>query len=275
MGGYSETAIFRRFGYLNMFNLLYMQAELMDLEAKFRVLVADDVKGISEKPDETREKEFAFDFKRFRESGATINHDQLDAFNSIQGKLEKYNAALLQAADVARLNKPQKDELGFFQGWLATSYEGKPFLKRSEVRTWDDENKLDFVTLLTPPVDDEPLIPWFSNVFLNTYHALFARGSNKNKSYDEESGAVHYSDARLNRANKFLITILASILPIVAIIVLFAVRGTWRRIYVSIGFTTLFAISLATFSSARRLEIFASTAAFAAVEVVFIGSVGP
>jgi hypothetical protein len=73
---------------------------------------------------------------------------------------------------------------------------------------------------------------------------------------------VHYADARLNRVNKFLVTIIASILPIVAIIVLYAVKGTWRRIYVTIGFTTLFAISLAIFSSARRLEIFASTAAY-------------
>lgn len=67
-------------------------------------------------------------------------------------------------------------------------------------------------------------------------------------------------------------TIVASLLPIVAIIVLYAVKGTWRRIYVTITFTALFGIAMAC-TSARKSEIFAATAAFAAVEVVFIGSV--
>jgi hypothetical protein len=88
MGAYSETAIFRRFGYLNMLNLLYLQAELMELEAKFQTICADDAKGISGEP---KEKEYAFDFRRLRESGSTINHDQLDTLQDIQVKLEKYS----------------------------------------------------------------------------------------------------------------------------------------------------------------------------------------
>jgi len=39
------------------------------------------------------------------------------------------------------------------------------------------------------------------------------------------------------------------------------------------GFTTAFGIALMFFTTASRVEMFSSTAAFAAVEVVFIGSV--
>lgn len=37
------------------------------------------------------------------------------------------------------------------------------------------------------------------------------------------------------------------------------------------GFSVLFSISLAIFTSAQRIEIFAATAAFASVQVVFVG----
>jgi hypothetical protein len=45
-----------------------------------------------------------------------------------------------------------------------------------------------------------------------------------------------------------------------------------HRIGLVIVFTTLFALSLALFTGARKVEIFSATAAFAAVEVVYIGS---
>jgi hypothetical protein len=44
------------------------------------------------------------------------------------------------------------------------------------------------------------------------------------------------------------------------------------RIGLMIVFTAIFSVSLAVLTEAKRAEIFAATAAFAAVEVVFIGS---
>jgi predicted RND superfamily exporter protein len=89
---------------------------------------------------------------------------------------------------------------------------------------------------------------------------------------DLETGVLAYNDVYFRRLNKLIVTTVASLLPIVAIIVLYAVKSTWRRIYVAIAFTALFGIAMAC-TNARQSEIFAATAAFAAVEVVFIGSV--
>ncbi|KAH3995500.1 hypothetical protein HBH68_165940 [Parastagonospora nodorum] len=44
------------------------------------------------------------------------------------------------------------------------------------------------------------------------------------------------------------------------------------RIGLVILFTAIFSVALAVFTSARKVEIISATAAFAAVEVVFIGS---
>jgi hypothetical protein len=67
-------------------------------------------------------------------------------------------------------------------------------------------------------------------------------------------------------------TIIAAILLIGAIVGLYIVQKTeWRLIMLSC-FTALFAISVGLLTSARRAEIFGSTAAYAAVLVVFVSS---
>ena len=47
MGAHSEFAIFRRFQTLNMQNLLYMQAEIIHLEADLREIVREDARYVS------------------------------------------------------------------------------------------------------------------------------------------------------------------------------------------------------------------------------------
>jgi hypothetical protein len=42
MGTYPELAIFRRFGALNLQNIIYLQAEITTLEGEFQDIVAED-----------------------------------------------------------------------------------------------------------------------------------------------------------------------------------------------------------------------------------------
>jgi hypothetical protein len=44
MGTYPELAIFRRYGALNLQNLLYLQAELLHLEDKLKIIIQEDNK---------------------------------------------------------------------------------------------------------------------------------------------------------------------------------------------------------------------------------------
>jgi hypothetical protein len=77
----------------------------------------------------------------------------------------------------------------------------------------------------------------------------------------------------LTRVGDAIVAALSSILPTVAILVLFFVRDMLKRIGLVVVFTTLFAFALALFTNSRKIEIFSATAAFAAVEVVYIGTV--
>ncbi|OCL07455.1 hypothetical protein AOQ84DRAFT_364953, partial [Glonium stellatum] len=151
-----------------MFNLLYMQAELTELQAQFEAICVGDSKGSLGLTDT---KEYAINFKRLRESEGTAYNHQLEKFKVIQKKLSKYNKCLCQAAEMSRLGKPQKDDLAWFRRWLGIAHQGKPFLPGTENETW--KNDKDLVTLYFPQPDCGPLLPWFSRLFLDIFHALF------------------------------------------------------------------------------------------------------
>ena len=67
---------------------------------------------------------------------------------------------------------------------------------------------------------------------------------------------------------------LSSLFPIVAIIVLNCVKDPTVRLGLMAVFTVAFSFCLGLFSTARKAEIFSASAAFAAVQVVFIGGNG-
>jgi hypothetical protein len=59
-------------------------------------------------------------------------------------------------------------------------------------------------------------------------------------------------------------------LPISSIIILYFISSMAARLAIVTLFTALFALSLALVTGAKRVEIFAATSAFAAVQVVFL-----
>ena len=90
MGPYQETGIFRRFGPLNMINLLSLQAELIELNATFRNISAED-DGSSD----ANEKNFSSSFRALRESEGSPDFDHYQKLLEIRGKLREYSMATL------------------------------------------------------------------------------------------------------------------------------------------------------------------------------------
>ena len=86
------------------------------------------------------------------------------------------------------------------------------------------------------------------------------------KEVDPESGRVtDYADSRMMKIGDLVgtitVTIFASVLPMLAVIALFYVKDTLKRIGLSISFSAIFGIALRCFTSARLKDIFAATAA--------------
>jgi len=77
----------------------------------------------------------------------------------------------------------------------------------------------------------------------------------------QESNLFHYSDSHVLGAIDILGTVVASMTPLVSIIVLYFVKNPGSRLAILCAFTLAFSMSLALVTKARRIEIFAATAA--------------
>lgn len=82
----------------------------------------------------------------------------------------------------------------------------------------------------------------------------------------------YYAPEKIKRVGDGIVVALSAVLPTLAILVLYFVKNMIKRIGLVILFTAIFAIAMAVLTGAKKIEIFSATAAFAAVEVVYIGS---
>jgi len=91
---------------------------------------------------------------------------------------------------------------------------------------------------------------------------------------DLEGGAHlhHYSDRKLRFAVDVFGSAISSIIPSISIIVLFFVEDLLKRLALVCVFSFVFSICMSLASRARRIEVFGATAAFASVQVVFVGT---
>jgi hypothetical protein len=83
MGSHPEFAIFRRFRALNMKNMLYLQAEIIHLEAELRRLANEDIKHASR-------QEYPYDWWSLSQ-GQEGDMRQWEKVLEIRAKLEKYS----------------------------------------------------------------------------------------------------------------------------------------------------------------------------------------
>ena len=178
------------------------------------------------------------------------------------------------------LPAPEENNLGFLRNWLRGIHQGDNFLKGHEECTWQlpkdrplSERKAlekDLMTLHQGSIEQDALSRALSSSLLNIWNWLRSAPSSNDtgqqqyvlqKSIDPDSGVLHYSEEKLLRFNNILISVVSALMPIVAIVALYFIDSVGGRIGTMAGFTTAFALVLATCTNARRLEIAASTAA--------------
>lgn len=78
---------------------------------------------------------------------------------------------------------------------------------------------------------------------------------------DIESGLTEYKDKTLSTFANVLSTMLAAMLPTICIFVLYFVKSPLSRLGAIMAFSAIFSVTLAIFTKARRVEVFAATAA--------------
>ncbi|WAO95799.1 Hypothetical protein NCS54_01344200 [Fusarium falciforme] len=277
MGDSPETAIFRRFRQLNMLHLLRLQAELHSLEDELIEVIQEDQQ--SDDPDRKDYSRNFFLLKRCAEQGKDF--EQYELMQQIGEKLNKYNTALSAAGAVEGLATPEKRSLEFLRLWLKGAGGGEHFPLGTESTIWESESRAEYVSL-GPKASNDRISSLVRGILLDTYHCFtesFKKVKKRVIKTDPASTAAEphireYNDEKLQAVSDGITAALASLLPTLMIQALYFVKRMLVRIGLVIVFTTIFSVIMSFYPGARKGEVFAAVAGFAAVEVVFIGTTG-
>ena len=132
-----------------------------------------------------------------------------------------------------------------------------------DVEYLDLKNSRDIISL-TPEHNREA----FSQLLINKLSWVLLPTEARQE--QREAGFTMLSDDRVRRTTRVVAVVLASIMPILSIVVLYYVSSSDIRIGLIIVFSILFSGVVALVSEARNVEVMAATAAYGAVLVVFV-----
>lgn len=187
----------------------------------------------------------------------------------IRDKLEDYNTALMTQIKLHQVSGPRQHSINLLQDWLARKKGGNNFLSGVENTPWREEEQRDLVSFSNSTFDvltslvAEKVVPGLVACGLLTKNPMPGQ---------EELGLREWSATSYHRASRAFVVIIATLMPSMATLVLYFVPSMIARILTAMLLSSVFSASMALSTKAKHAEIFSVTAAFAAVQVVFIGS---
>ncbi|KAK8031179.1 hypothetical protein PG990_000913 [Apiospora arundinis] len=279
----TQTGMARKFKRLAALNILYLQAELSHLERELERQRRRDLEtGRRERED------CDWNWLVLSEPALHRGSRQWEVALEIRERLGEYYSALLQYSQMTSLAPPTEeqrkeafeiigssslnDRLGAFQSLDLAGIEGPA--------AYDDENAHDLVLLDGKEEENDILSTWLVEPFFRAVHCLCKRHK-KTLPKDLESGppmaggendfGVHvYSAYHYDFVNRIVGALVGSATPLASMVILYSVKDNNAKIGLVCAFTLLFCLALSTLSKARRIEVFAATAAFGSVQVVWI-----
>ncbi|KAM7204001.1 hypothetical protein V8F33_001972 [Rhypophila sp. PSN 637] len=256
------AGIFKRFDRLAARNLLNIQAELAELQAQLDIFDNDDKISMESLQSLRNWSDYK---KRQAEDPA-----RMELMIKIKEAMKEYREALIFDSTLAAIPPPDRKTLKafrevFFHG-RPNDPDSFPTLGGSSSTVYNDPNDLVAVHRLQ---DLDRL-----TVFVRDHFGYFFQ--HKTPTGGTDIPIVGYaSGQKLSTFVGCLSAILAALLLFGSILALYKTTSPEAKLGLVVLFTSIFAISLSVLTNAKRSEIYGSTAAYAAVLVVFIsGNVG-
>jgi len=290
MAGYTRLAAFmtenhhpilKKYQDLAIRDLLYLQAELCELQ---------DQHTIAARRDETHKDDdrqfYDRDWLHLAASAQKgLGGEQWAIALALRAKLREYYTAMTQYSQVASIPQPKSSERDTLESWIKSSsggacaFLGRDLASIEQPSVYDAIHQNDLAILSDSHGEDDSLTRFMNGPLVTLYHRLFQywkaplpKDPEKPPVGENRSSFHSYEQERVNFITNLLGTTFSSLAPLVSIIVLSFVRNERARLGIVCAFTILFSFTLAIATKARRVEIFAATAAFASVQVVFIGT---
>ncbi|KAF2117249.1 hypothetical protein BDV96DRAFT_490560 [Lophiotrema nucula] len=250
----NESYVFRKFDTLAARNLLNLQSELMVLEEK--------IQRIDEEMRSRHDVEAKVSLRRWEtfqihaQDPNRPEYTKLKLETELEEKIKKYHEALLLQSQIASLKEPSRRVFNTFRSFFYGSFLDTPkpiVLGRAEQMLKDQKD----LVALRPPLDID----------------LLSRTLRNHWPFPGQSYAGHteyFHESTVNLVVAIINILVAAVLLIAPITSLYFISRHGVKLGMIAGFTTLFAVSVGLLTSAKKQEIFAASAAYAAVLVVFV-----
>ncbi|KAH5407240.1 hypothetical protein HBI88_144920 [Parastagonospora nodorum] len=264
-------SVYRGFGYLHARILLQLQDELRVLETDLRDMDELDDNGTNKRVLSSRMK----DETRARKAGKLMS-DRAILLETIHDKLAKYDDFLLKTREINALEKPSDRDYISMRTWFCNM---KPFSYQPEEEFI--KRKRDLVTL-RPNTEwghfDEWIEEGIERLPTRIGRGLFS--GKQSRPGDRNLGVYHYLPSTITKTTTMVMTLIVLVLLIIPIITLYQVTSagkstaTIEAMGILVAFIFLFSVTMGLLTGAKRQELFAASAAHAAVLVVFLGNLG-
>ncbi|KAI3588004.1 hypothetical protein IWW34DRAFT_601883 [Fusarium oxysporum f. sp. albedinis] len=261
--GDQELLIFRRFDDISTRNLLYLQCELLSIEDRLKKWDRNVLKSRN-----TKLEEVAYRWEEMvkqAKEGKDEAKEMMELVYQLRSKIKEYHEALELQSRVARLHPPDKRALKVARNELWGGPLETDGLKPSPIVGGKAKDYLDRESDLVSvkaPVETDLLSKTLRAVWPGKEETS-RDGLSRISRFDERSVAITVATINI---------IFAIILLVGPITSLSYVSSRAAVLGMICTFTALFAISLGLMTKAKRAEIFAGSAAYTAVLMVYVSN---
>ncbi|KAF2434200.1 hypothetical protein EJ08DRAFT_676152 [Tothia fuscella] len=244
-----STTIYRKFQRLSAFNLLHMESELAELEEKIDTMDNDAENRVRDILARTPNEAMMKTAEEILGLGQDWEFLQMEAYSNSEGSKEIKILANRRMKLIEKLRCRMEE-------YCAQLCSDEALKLAGDILNLDRPNRRTLKGL-------QIHLSWRRRRYW--HYAVRCDEKKQNK-----GNLVPHK--RVELAVTFISTCAAAVLLIGAILALFFVsdRKPGARLGILAGFTMFFALSLAMLTNARRQDVFAATAAYAAVLVVFV-----
>ncbi|KAH6713001.1 hypothetical protein BKA61DRAFT_675254 [Leptodontidium sp. MPI-SDFR-AT-0119] len=268
--------IFRQFKLQANRDLLYLQAELVQLEDELLTIVDRDRKLDGE------QKHYDYNWHLLSTSQSRCGDgEQWEKILQIRNKLKEYYESVSRFHAIVNLPETRKRDVKMLRDRISRrDLGGIPFsgsdLYHAGKTVYDDMFVNDLTILKNRAGENDHFTRFLAGPVFHGCERVLRLFKDpvplESGASEIRSSLFRYSDAHVIGFIDILGTVIASMTPLTSIIILYFVQNLGVRLGVLCACTFLFSMSLAIVTKARRIEVFACTAAFASVQVVFVGS---
>ncbi|GAA86586.1 similar to An12g02190 [Aspergillus luchuensis IFO 4308] len=237
------SCIFRRFAKLNAKNLLYLQAEVAYIEEDLQHIITEDKNSAS--PEKANYPYSVWELKESLHQKDEYPEQWMKVLEA-RKLLNEYNAALLQQAQLLQFSKPETADLEVLQEWLNREHSEKRYFSPED--QWSGENAEDLIALHSRHDNTDKFTRLVFTRVIPFFHRWLGYRDTSRK--DIEAGVWYYNNRRI-RSWTYI---------------------TAAKLIIIFLYNFIFVLVMGLMVKARRVEIFATAAAFAAIQVTILTS---